>query len=96
MKDTSNLKKTIESIVDAKGAAIVSFEYNGKKRNGVIGYKPFGVRKWGEHTSAAIVTNNGEDFVTVKTNNEATPSGHAFKSFKLSEISNFTHKGITL
>ena len=97
----NNLRTIIEKIV-ANGAAIVSFDYpncHGDiiRRNGVIGYKPFGVRAWGEHESKAIVvTKAGNEFLTVKTNNEDTPTGHAYKSFNLEKISNFTHKGITV
>ena len=47
----NELKNTIEKIVASKGAAIVSFNYNGKKRNGVIGFssekKGLGPRVWG-------------------------------------------------
>lgn len=92
-----NLKEKIENIVK-NGAAIVAFDYTKEdgsttRRNGVIGYKPFGERAWGHHTSRAIVVSEaGEEFLTVKTNNDATtPSGHGYKSFKLDRISNFTH-----
>lgn len=97
----NNLRSAIEKIV-ANGAAIVSFDYTKKdgtttRRNGVIGYTPFGERAWGQHTSKSIVVSAaGEEFVTVKTNNEDTPTGHAYKSFNLAQISNFTHKGETL
>ena len=97
----NNLRSTIEKIV-ANGAAIVSFDYTKKdgtttRRNGVIGYTPFGERAWGKHTSKSIVVSKaGEEFVTVKTNNDSTSTGHAYKSFNLAQISNFTHKGETL
>ena len=97
----NNLRTTIEKIV-ANGAAIVSFDYPDKdgaikRRNGVIGYKPFGHRVWGEHESKAIVVSKaGNELLSVKTNNEDTPTGHAYKSFNLEKISNFTHKGITV
>jgi hypothetical protein len=97
----NNLRSTIEKIV-ANGAAIVSFDYTKKdgtttRRNGVIGYTPFGERAWGKHTSKSIVVSEaGEEFVTVKTNNEDTATGHAYKSFNLAQISNFTHKGETI
>lgn len=95
--NTTDLKNRIEKIIAEKGAAIVAFDYNGKRRNGLIGYKPFGERKWGTHTGKAIVVSEtGEEFLTVKTNNEDTPDGHAFKSFALAKIENFTHKGVTL
>jgi len=91
-----NLKETIENIIK-KGAAIVAFDYTKEdgsvsRRNGVIGYNPFGERAWGEHTSKAIVrAKNGAEFLTVKTNNEKnTVDGHAYKSFNLARISNFT------
>ncbi len=92
----NELKNTIEKIVATKGAAIVSFDYNGKKRNGVIGFssekKGLGPRVWGEHLSSAIVEHNGKLFLSMQTNNEETPTGHAFKSFDLSKIENFSHK----
>ncbi len=92
----NELKNTIEKIVASKGAAIVSFDYNGKKRNGVIGFssekKGLGPRVWGEHLSSAIVEHNGKLFLSMQTNNEETPTGHAFKSFDLSKIENFSHK----
>ena len=92
-----NLKEQIEKIVK-NGAAIVAFDYTKEdgttsRRNGVIGYKPFGERAWGKHTSKSIVVSNaGEEFVTVKTNNDPNSvDGHAYKSFNLSRISNFTY-----
>ena len=91
-----NLKEKIENIVK-NGAAIVAFDYTKEdgttsRRNGVIGYQPFGHRAWGKHTSKSIVVSkDGSEFVTVKTNNDDTPSGHAYKSFNLARISNFTH-----
>lgn len=91
-----NLKETIENIVK-NGAAIVAFDYTKEdgtttRRNGVIGYKPFGHRAWGKHTSKSIVVSDaGEQFLTVKTNNDSTSSGHAYKSFNLARISNFTY-----
>ena len=92
-----NLKETIENIVK-NGAAIVAFDYTKAdgtvtRRNGVIGYKPFGQRVWGKHVSRSIVVSkSGEEFVTVKTNNDVnSPSGHAYKSFALAAISNFTY-----
>ena len=96
MNNTQTLKNKIEQIV-AKGAAIVSFDYNDKRRNGVIGYKPFGDRKWGNHVSKSIVeSSSGELFLTVRTNNEAEGDGHAYKSFRLSGIKNFRHNGETI
>ncbi len=92
------LKNKIEEIV-SKGAAIVAFDYTKEdgtvsRRNGVIGYKPFGERQWGQHVSKSIVVSgSGEEFVTVRTNNESSGDGHAYKSFRLSRISNFTFKG---
>jgi glucose/arabinose dehydrogenase len=92
-----NLKQQIENIVK-NGAAIVAFDYAKKdgtvsRRNGVVGYLPFGERAWGVHSSRSIVTSkNGEEFVTVKTNNdsgETAIDGHAYKSFNLAQISNF-------
>ena len=92
----NTLKETIEKIVASKGAAIVSFDYNGKKRNGLIGFssekKGLGPRVWGTHLSSAIVEHNGKLFLSMQTNNEETPTGHAFKSFDLSKIENFSHK----
>jgi hypothetical protein len=92
----NTLKETIEKIVATKGAAIVSFDYNGKKRNGVIGFssekKGLGPRVWGSHVSSAIVEHNGKLFLSMQTNNEETPTGHAFKAFDLSKIENFSHK----
>ena len=91
-----NLKEQIENIVK-NGAAIVAFDYTKEdgttsRRNGVIGYQPFGERAWGKHTSKSIVVSKaGNEFVTVKTNNDSTPSGHAYKSFNLAQISNFTY-----
>ena len=91
----NELKNTIEKIVATKGAAIVSFDYNGKKRNGVIGFssekKGLGPRVWGTHLSSAIVEHNGKLFLSMQTNNEETPTGHAFKAFDLSKIENFSH-----
>ena len=91
----NELKNTIEKIVASKGAAIVSFDYNGKKRNGVIGFssekKGLGPRVWGSHVSSAIVEHNGKLFLSMQTNNEETPTGHAFKAFDLSKIENFCH-----
>lgn len=96
MNNTQTLKNKIEQIV-AKGAAIVSFDYNDKRRNGVIGYKPFGERQWGNHVSKSIVeSKNGELFLTVRTNNESEGDGHAYKSFRLSGITNFRYKGETI
>ena len=96
MNNTQILKNKIEQIV-AKGAAIVSFDYNDKRRNGVIGYKPFGDRKWGNHVSKSIVeSSSGELFLTVRTNNESEGDGHAYKSFRLSGITNFRHNGETI
>jgi hypothetical protein len=91
----NELKEIVEKILSAKGAAIVSFDYNGKKRNGLIGFnskkKGLGPRVWGKHLSSAIVERNGKLFLSVQTNNEETESGHAFKSFELSKIENFCH-----
>lgn len=91
----NTLKETIEKIVASKGAAIVSFDYNGKKRNGVIGFssekKGLGPRVWGSHVSSAIVEHNGKLYLSMQTNNEETPTGHAFKAFDLSKIENFSH-----
>jgi hypothetical protein len=91
----NELKNTIEKIIASKGAAIVSFDYNGKKRNGLIGFdskkKGLGSRVWGQHLSSAIVEHDGKLFLSVQTNNEETESGHAFKSFDLSKIENFCH-----
>jgi hypothetical protein len=97
MNDTQILKEKIAQII-SKGAAIVSFDYNGKRRNALIGYKPFGERKWGHHVTKSIVANaaTGEEFITAKTNNEDTPDGHAYKTFRLSGISNFRYKGETI
>jgi len=96
MHNTQILKNKIEQIV-SKGAAIVSFDYNDKRRNGVIGYKPFGDRKWGNHVSKSIVaSSSGELFLTVRTNNESEGDGHAYKSFRLSGIKNFRHNGETI
>jgi hypothetical protein len=95
--NTAELKAKIEEIVKG-GAAIVAFDYTKDdgtttRRNGVIGYKPFGTRAWGKHLSRSIVVSaTGETFVTVKTNNdESGVDGHAFKSFNLAKISNFTY-----
>jgi len=91
----NELKNTIEKIIASKGAAIVSFDYNGKKRNGLIGFdskkKGLGSRAWGQHLSSAIVEHDGKLFLSVQTNNEETETGHAFKSFDLSKIQNFCH-----
>ena len=92
-----NIKQQIENIVK-NGAAIVAFNYTKRdgtvsRRNGVIGYLPFGERAWGVHSSRSIVTSkDGKEFVTVKTNNdsgETAIDGHAYKSFNLAQISNF-------
>ena len=91
----NELKNIIEKIIATKGAAIVSFDYHGKKRNGLIGFdskkKGLGPRVWGSHVSSAIVEHEGKLFLSVQTNNEETESGHAFKSFDLSKIENFCH-----
>lgn len=89
MNDIELLRNRIEQIV-AKGAAIVSFDYNNKRRNAVIGYRPFGERKWGHHVSKSIVANNGETFLTARMNND---SESTYKSFLLAGITNFRHKG---
>lgn len=95
-----NLKEQIEKIVK-NGAAIVAFDYTKKdgsvsRRNGIVGYTPFGERAWGEHSSRSIVVSkDGEEFLTVKTNNDSGKSavdGHAYKSFKIKQISNFACK----
>ena len=95
-----NIKQQIEKIVK-NGAAIIAFDYTKKdgtvsRRNGIVGYTPFGERAWGVHSSRSIVVSqNGEEFVTVKTNNDAGESavdGHAYKSFNIAQISNFTCK----
>lgn len=87
----NSTQQIIDNAVAARGARIVSFFYDGKPRNAVVGYKGenMGHRVWGTHVSRSIVSHRGKLYLTAKTNNEKdSPDGHAYKAFALDKIEN--------
>ena len=82
-----NLKKNIENMIK-RGTSIVSFTYDGKRRNAVIGIKRAmqGTPKWGFQTSRAIRNYRNEDYLVCQMNNDGP--FYPIKTFKISKISN--------
>lgn len=85
------MNKTRQIIEKAlrRGTVAISFLYNGKARNAMLGCGCIteGNPVFGKQINRAIRLHNGREYLVLKTNNEDTADGHAIKTFALDKIS---------
>ena len=82
----SILRQSIEKVLE-KGTRIMSFDYDGKRRNVLVGstHIELGSPIWGEQVNRAIRTHKGKEFLIAECNNEG--ANRPIKAFELSKIS---------
>lgn len=83
----STLRKSIETAI-SKGTRIVSFDYDNKTRNVLVGSNEAisGTPVWGKQINRAVRIHNGKEYLIAKCNNEN--GQHPIKAFELSKIQN--------
>lgn len=80
----TNIEKAIESILKG-GTRIVSFDYDGKRRNVLIGANEIEAQgPWGEQLNRAIRVNKGRKFLVARVQNDPVQ----IKAFALDKILN--------
>ena len=82
----SKIEKAVNKILNS-GTKIVSFDYDGKRRNALIGSSAsLQPPVWGHVENRAIRSHGGRKYLVALVNNES--DGRRFKTFNISKIKN--------